>query len=101
MGEFTVAREQYVKPRTGWFSDRSVCYLAAGRPVVTQETGFSSYVPCGEGLFAFSTMEEAARSLNAIGADYPLHAAAAGSIAREYFDAAVVVRGMMAKIGLL
>ena len=101
MGEFTVAKEQYVKPRTGWFSDRSVCYLAAGRPVVTQETGFSSYIPCGEGLFAFSTMDEAARSVNAIAADFPRHSGAAASIAREYFDAAVVVREMMAKVGLV
>jgi hypothetical protein len=59
LGEFTVTKDQYVRPRSGWFSDRSVCYLAAGRPVVTQETGFSRFIPTGEGLFAFSTEEHA------------------------------------------
>ena len=54
-GEFTVAKDQYVAPRSGWFSDRSVSYLAAGRPVVTQSTGFEKFVPTGEGLFAFET----------------------------------------------
>ena len=52
-GEFTVAKDQYVRSWSGWFSDRSACYLAAGRPVVTQETGFSKFVPTGKGLFAF------------------------------------------------
>ena len=57
-GEFTVARDQYVRPNTGWFSDRSACYLAAGRPVITQDTGFGTVLPIGEGLFAFKTMED-------------------------------------------
>jgi hypothetical protein len=57
-GEFTVAKVQNVRVRSGWFSDRSATYLAAGRPVITQETGFSNILPTGEGLFAFSTMEE-------------------------------------------
>ena len=69
-GEFTVAKDIYVRPRSGWFSDRSVCYLAAGKPVVTQDTGFSKFVPTGEGLFAFSTMEEAVDALARIDADY-------------------------------
>src|SRR6185369_9841234 len=56
--EFTVARDQYVRPNTGWFSDRSACYLAAGRPVITQETGFSMFLPAGRGLFGFRDMDD-------------------------------------------
>src|SRR6476620_8391356 len=58
LGEFTVAKEQYVKPRSGWFSDRSVCYLAAGRPVITQSTGFEKFIPTGNGLFEFKTNDD-------------------------------------------
>jgi hypothetical protein len=101
LGEFTVAKEQYVRPRTGWFSDRSVCYLAAGRPVVTQETGFSKFLPCGEGLLPFLTEQDAAAALEAIARDYDRHSAAATAIAREYFEAGEVLGRMMAKIGLL
>jgi hypothetical protein len=101
MGEFTVAKEQYVRPRTGWFSDRSVCYLAAGRPVVTQETGFSKFLPCGEGLLPFLTEDEAKQALETIAGDYDRHSTAALTIAREYFDAEDVLRRMLATIGLL
>lgn len=101
LGEFTVAKEQYVRPRTGWFSDRSVCYLAAGRPVVTQETGFSKFLPCGTGLLPFATEEEASEALQAVVGDYERHSAAALSIAREYFDADEVLRRLMATVGLL
>ncbi|HMJ65235.1 MAG TPA: hypothetical protein VK615_07770, partial [Candidatus Binatia bacterium] len=69
-GEFTVARDQYVRPRTGWFSDRSACYLAAGRPVITQETGFSRHLPSGKGVFGFSGMEDILRAIDAIESDY-------------------------------
>jgi hypothetical protein len=101
LGEFTVAKEQYVRPRTGWFSDRSVCYLAAGRPVVTQETGFSKFLPCGEGLLPFLTEQEAAVALNTVAHDYDRHSAAATEIARDYFDAGDVLGKLMATIGLL
>jgi hypothetical protein len=99
-GEFTVAKEQYVAPRSGWFSDRSACYLAAGRPVVTQDTGFGKFVPTGEGLFAFSTTEEAAGAIEAIAADYERHSAAAQEIAREYFDAQRLLERMLTEIGV-
>ena len=69
-GEFTVARDQYVRPRTGWFSDRSACYLAAGRPVITQETGFGKFMPTGDGLFAFTTMDDVLAAVDAIESDY-------------------------------
>jgi hypothetical protein len=101
LGEFTVAKEQYVRPRTGWFSDRSVCYLAAGRPVVTQETGFSKFLPCGEGLLPFLTEADAVEALESIVGDYDRHSAAALEIARECFDADVVLRRLMTTIGLL
>src|SRR5204863_5858082 len=86
-GEFTVAKDQYVRMNTGWFSDRSACYLAAGRPVVTQETGFSKVLPTGKGLFAVRDVDDAAAALEAIEADYEGHARAAREIAREYFAA--------------
>ncbi|MDO8432336.1 MAG: hypothetical protein Q7S58_07995 [Candidatus Binatus sp.] len=87
-GEFTVAKDIYVRPRTGWFSDRTVCYLAAGRPVVTQRTGFEKTIPTGIGLLGFDTADEAVDAIRIINSDYPRHARAAREIAAEYFDAA-------------
>ena len=97
--EFSVAREFNVLPRSGWFSERSACYLAAGRPVVTQDTGFTDVLPCGEGLIGFSTLEEAVEGLRAVQADYPRHARAALAIAREHFAAEVVLPRMLADLG--
>jgi len=99
-GEFTVARDQYVKGRTGWQSDRSVCYLAAGRPVVTQDTAFGKYVPTGEGLFAFADMDAALAAFDAIESDYPRHCKAARELANEYLDAEKVVASIMQRAGL-
>ena len=99
-GEFTVAKDQYVAPRSGWFSDRSVCYLAAGRPVVTQSTAFERFIPTGEGLFAFETRQQALDSIESIADDYPRHSRAASEIAREYFDADSVLGKMLAEMGL-
>jgi hypothetical protein len=99
-GEFTVARDQFVRPRTGWFSDRSACYLAAGRPVVTQDTGFGEVLPTGRGLFAFSTVEEAASALAEVEADPGGHAAAARAIAEEYFSADKVLASLLDRAGL-
>lgn len=99
-GEWTVAREQYTRPRTGWFSDRSACYLAAGRPVVTEDTGFGKFLPTGEGLMEFSTTDEAARAIERIEADYEHHCRAAEDIAREYFEAEKVVGSLMERAGL-
>jgi hypothetical protein len=86
-GEFTVAKDQYVRLRTGWFSDRSASYLAAGKPVITQDTGFGKFVPAGEGLFSFNSMEEIAASFEAVASDYRRHSQAARAIAEEYFRA--------------
>src|SRR5262245_16529617 len=99
-GEFTVAKDIYVRPRSGWFSDRSVCYLAAGRPVVTQDSAFGKFIPTGEGLFAYSTMDEAVDALARINADYPRHAAAAKRIARDSFGAEPVLRKLLADAGV-
>src|SRR5439155_2358691 len=85
-GEFTVARDQYVRPKTGWFSDRSACYLAAGRPVITQETGFSKFLPTGRGLFAFRTMQDVLAAVDAVEGDWKGHCRAASEIAAEYFS---------------
>ncbi len=99
-GEWTVAKDQNVRLRSGWFSDRAATYLAAGRPVVTQETGFSNLLPTGRGLFAFCTMEETLAAVEAINSDYALHARAAGEIAREHFRADVVLSTMLRQAGV-
>jgi hypothetical protein len=100
-GEFTVAKDQYVAPRSGWFSDRSVCYLAAGRPVVTQDTGFGKFIPTGTGLFAYSTADEALAAIEAVAVDYERHSTAALEIAREYFEGERVLRRLLSSAGLL
>ena len=83
--EFTVAKDQNVRLKSGWFSDRSATYLAAGRPVVTQDTGFGSILPTGEGLFSFTTKDEALTAIETINSDYDRHRRAAREIARQYF----------------
>jgi hypothetical protein len=99
-GEFTVAKDIYVRPNSGWFSDRSVCYLAAGRPVVTMRTGFSKFYPVGRGLFEFSTREEALAGIDAIAADYSGHSRAARELAREYFAPDRVLHELLSDAGL-
>ena len=100
LGEFTVAKDLVIRWRTGWFSDRSVCYLAAGRPVVTQETGFSRHLPTGRGLLAFTTLDEAVAAVETVVGNYRQHARAARDIAAEYFDARRVLRGLLAAAGV-
>ena len=92
--------DTYVQMRPGWFSDRSVCYLAAGKPVVTQETGFSKYVPTGRGLFAFHTTEEAAAAVEEINHDYALHCRAAREVAVGFFDSDKVLGELCRDAGL-
>ena len=89
--EWSVAKNGYVVGRPGWFSCRSACYLAAGRPVAVQDTGFGAVLPTGEGLLAFSTVEEAVTSIKEIEANYERHAKAAREIAAGYFDATRVL----------
>jgi hypothetical protein len=89
--EFGVAKHTYVANRTGWFSDRTECYLASGRPALVQDTGWPAHVPAGEGLLAFSSMDEALAGIDRINADYDRHAKRAREIACEYFDAARIL----------
>jgi hypothetical protein len=84
--EIGIAKSGYVASRSAWFSDRSACYLASGRPVVAQDTGFSDYLPTGRGLFAFDHADGAVEAINAVNADYDGNCKAARSIAREHFD---------------
>ena len=95
-GEFTVAKDVNVRLRSGWFSDRGACYLAAGRPVVNQDTGFDDHLPTGAGLFAFRTPADVVAACAAIADDYARHAAAARAIAVEYFAPARVLTPLLA-----
>jgi hypothetical protein len=91
LAEWSVAKHGYVQGQPGWFSERSACYLAAGRPVVVEDTGFGETLPVGEGLLAFSTVDEAVAAIRAVEADYTRHARAARAIAEAYFDSDVVL----------
>ena len=99
-GEFTAAKEQNVRLRTGWFSDRSATYLASGRPVITQDTAFGNVLPTGEGLFAFSSLDDVAAAVERIDRDPRRHQAAAEAIAREYFSHEVVLGGLLDYLGM-
>jgi hypothetical protein len=99
-GEFTVAKDQNVRLRSGWFSDRSASYLAAGRPVITQDTGFGKFFPTGEGLFSFTTMDDILTAFEAVSSDYPRHSRAARAVAEEYLKAETVLAKMMDDMGL-
>ena len=99
-GEFTVAKDQYVRLNTGWFSDRSACYLAAGRPVITQETGFTKNYGGDAGLLAFSSLGEIAEAVKMVNADYKKHSGAARQIARETFEAEKVLKSLLDRAGI-
>ena len=99
-GEFTVAKDQYARLRSGWFSDRSACYLAAGNPVVTQDTGFGNFIPTGEGLFAFETVDDILAGFETINSDYERHSRAARSLAEEYLSAETVLARLLNDVGL-
>jgi hypothetical protein len=99
-GEFTVAKDLNVRLRSGWLGDRSPCYLAAGRPVVMQDTGFGDVLPLGPGLHAVRTVEEAAEALAVIEADYARARAHASEVARAYFSADRVLGDLLRVAGL-
>jgi hypothetical protein len=100
-GEFTVAKDQNVRLRTGWFSDRAATYLSTGRPVVTQDTGFGTVLPVGEALFPFTSIDEAAAAVETIEADYPKARQAAFDAAREHFDSGVVLGRLLDAVGVV
>jgi len=97
--EFGIAKSGYVAARCAWFSDRSVCYLASGRPVIAQDTGFSQFLPTGKGLLAFHTLADVLAGVEALQHDYADHARAARMIAEEYFDSDIVLIRLLEKIG--
>ena len=98
-GEFSVAKDQNVRLRSGWFSDRTATYLAAGRPAVVQDTGFDAALPTGEGLFSFRTQEDAAAGLQAVASDYERHSRAARELAEAHFRAEDVLGRLLDEAG--
>ena len=99
-GEFTAAKDVYVRTRSGWFSDRSACYLAAGRPVITQRTGFEKFIPTGVGLLGFDDPDGAVEAICLVNADYAKHARGARELACEYFDALKLLNEIAQSAGL-
>lgn len=98
--EFTVAKDQNVRLRSGWFSERDACYLARGKPVITQDTGFGVSIPTGEGLFAFTTLDECVDAIERVQTDYERHCRGARRIAEEYFDGRRVASTLLNDLGL-
>jgi hypothetical protein len=98
--ELTVARDLNVRLRSGWFSERSACYLAAGRPVIAQDTGFGEVLPLGEGLFAFEDADGALAAIEEVNGDYDRHSRAAARIAEEHFAAERVLARLLGDLGL-
>lgn len=99
-GEFSCAKGLYVGSRSGWFSDRSACFLAGGRPVVIQDTGIQDLLPTGAGLFAVATVEEAAEAVRRIRKDYARQSNIARRIALEHFDARRVLPALLEAMGI-
>lgn len=97
--EIMISKGMYVQSNSGWFSDRSVCYLASGRPVLAQDTGFGRYYPTGEGIVSFTTLEEAAQGVESISSDPQRHSRAARGIAEEYFDSDKVLSSLIDQVG--
>lgn len=99
-GELSICKNGYAKSRSGWFSDRTLAYLALGRPAVVQDTGLRDHLPVGRGLHLFSSTEEALEGLRRIEADYAAESRAAQDLAREYFSAEVSVAAMLRRAGV-
>ncbi len=99
-GEFSVCKNVFVATRSGWFSDRSAVYLSSGRPVVLQDTGFSEHLPCGRGLFAVNSMEEAAGAIEEINRDPLRHSRWGAELAREYLDTSIVLGKFIDELGI-
>jgi hypothetical protein len=97
--ELGIAKSGYVLSRSGWFSDRSACYLASGRPVLAQETGFSRFLPAGEGLLAFDSLDDAVAGVEEIRGDYPRHARRARELAEDLLDSHLVLGRLLERLG--
>jgi hypothetical protein len=98
--EFSVAKQGYVRTRSGWISDRTACFLASGKPAIVQSTGFEHRLPAGTGLLTFSTVAEAVEALQSVQEDYTRHAHAARRLAEEYFDSDLVLTSLLKRAGL-
>jgi hypothetical protein len=98
--EWTVAKDQNVRLQSGWFSERDACYLASGKPVIAQSTGFEHALPTGEGLFAFRTMDDVLAAVDTVESDYPRACRAARAVAEESLEATAVCRRFVEDIGL-
>ena len=98
--EWTVAKDQNVRLQSGWFSERDACYLASGKPVIAQSTGFERFLATGEGLFAFRTLDEILAAVDMIESDYARACRAARAVAEESLEAAKVCRRFLEDIGL-
>lgn len=94
-GEFSVSKHGYVVTKSGWFSERSAAYLASGRPVIVQDTGFSTHIQAGLGLMAFSNIEEAVDAINMVNSDYREHCRAAREIANDHFNSSSILGDML------
>jgi len=99
-GEFTAVKQTYALGNSGWFSDRSACYLAAGRPVIVQDTGIGAYLPTGTGLLTFTDSDGAVEAINLVESDYSQHAAAAAAFAREFLDSDLVLGRLLRYAGI-
>lgn len=93
--EFNCPKPVFRELRTGWFSDRSAAFLASGRPVIAEDTGFSDYIPTGRGLLRFRDADEAIAAIDEIDRDYPAHARAARELSEEYFGSTKTLRFML------
>jgi hypothetical protein len=96
--EFSVAKQGYVCSNSGWFSERSACYLATGRPVIVQDTGFTSRIETGRGILAFNSVDQACASIEALESNYQLHYSVARELIQRYFDAEKVLSEMIEAI---
>jgi hypothetical protein len=99
--EFMVAKTMYVETQTGWFSDRSACYLASGKPVVAQDTGLAGHYPLGEGLLAFSSVDQALTAVEEVARNYERHARAARALAETHFDSDRVLTRLLRQLDVL
>jgi hypothetical protein len=97
--EFSVAKDVYVTTRSGWFSERTACYLASGRPAVVQNTSFGGHMPTGAGILAYDDLEGAADGVRRVVADYAFHSAAARRIAEQHFNPKRVLTDLLASVG--
>jgi hypothetical protein len=96
--EFGLAKSGYVVSRSGWFSDRSACYLASGRPVIAQDTGFGRRLPAGEGLFSFSTADDVVAAVQELQSDYERHRAAARAVAELHLDSDRILGSLLERL---